>query len=306
MKIISRSLSFAWMIMIYLLALAAATAVYSQLHGMHILLATFLADAAATLVVWLFGVALGNSSAYDPYWSAAPIPVAVFWAAGAGMWSFANILFLFVLLVWSVRLTANWARRWNGLAHQDWRYTMFRQRMPRLWFLVNLFGINLMPTVLVYLAMVPVYFGLVSGSPVNLLTAAGFLLSASAIWMEHAADRQMDAYQRRPGPKSPHIAEGLWLLCRHPNYLGEILFWWGLWAMQMSLSPMLWTIAGPVAITLLFIFISIPMMEKHVLESRPDYGRVVRDVPMLLPSARKLAGLFNNRVFRNPGMPNDT
>lgn len=63
-------------------------------------------------------------------------------------------------------------------------------------------------------------------------------------------------------PKSPHIADGVWLWCRHPNYLGEILFWWGLWAMQTSLAPTLWTIIGPAAITLLFAFVSIPMMDR--------------------------------------------
>jgi steroid 5-alpha reductase family enzyme len=155
--------------------------------------------------------------------------------------------------------------------------------MPRLWFLVNLIGINLMPTMLVFLGMIPVYFGIISPAPASLLTWAGLLVCALAMLLELTADRQMDAYRRRPEPKSPYITEGLWLLCRHPNYLGEVLFWWGIWLMGMGAAPALWTAVGPACITALFVFISIPMMEKHILESRPEYARYIREVPALLP-----------------------
>jgi steroid 5-alpha reductase family enzyme len=237
--------------------------------------------------VWLCGVALKNASAYDPYWSVAPLVIAVYWAAAKGPLALADALFLCALLVWGVRLTVNWARRWRGVGHEDWRYEMYKTRMPKLWFVINLFGINLMPTVLVYLAMVPVSIGMRPAVPANLMTAAGFAVCALAVAAELFADRQMDAYRGRPQPKSPYIAEGLWLLCRHPNYLGEILFWWGIWLMQQSLVPAAWTIAGPAAITVLFVFVSIPMMEKHVLESRPEYARYIREVPMLVPLLKK-------------------
>lgn len=279
----SRPASFLSVVLVYAAALAASILVYRWLPGVHILLATFLADAAATLVVWLAGVALGNSSVYDPYWSAAPVPIALFWAWTLAPLQLAGFLCLLALLIWGVRLTANWARRWGGISHQDWRYTMYRQRMPRLWFFVNLFGINLMPTVLVYLVMIPVYFGFTAKGPANILTVAGIALCAAAILLEHFADIQMDAYRKRSTPKSPCIEEGLWLMCRHPNYLGEILFWWGIWLVQESVFPAVWTVAGPVFITLLFVFVSIPMMETHVLENRPEYALVMKRVPMLLP-----------------------
>ena len=140
-----------------------------------------------------------------------------------------------------------------------------------------------MPTVLVFLAMIPAYKAMASGKPGNLLTLAGFALCALAIVLELLADIQMDAYKNRPQPKSPYIAEGVWLWCRHPNYLGEVLFWWGIWVMQISVVPVFWTVIGAVLVTLLFVFISIPMMEKHVLETRPEYAEYIKSVPMLLP-----------------------
>jgi steroid 5-alpha reductase family enzyme len=160
---------------------------------------------------------------------------------------------------------------------------MYRQNMPKLWPIINLLGINLMPTVLVFLSMIPVYKALTSGGPVRLLTLAGFAVCAFAILMELLADIQMDRYKNRPQPKSPYIAEGVWLWCRHPNYLGEVLFWWGVWLMQASVVPIFWTVAGALLITLLFVFVSIPMMEKHVLEGRPEYAEYIKNVPMILP-----------------------
>ncbi len=281
----SRSISILIVAAVYLVSFLVAIILYRRMVGMHPLWAMFLADAAATLLVWAAGVMLGNSSVYDPYWSVAPLPIAISWAIGQV--GSGKCFFLTVLLVWGVRLTANWARRWQGLEHQDWRYTMYRTRVPRLWPVINLFGIHLMPTVLVYLAMIPVFFGMSANAPTNSLTWMGALLSFGAVWLAHAADRQLDDYQRLPSPKPP-IAQGLWLICRHPNYLGEILFWWGLWIMQISLAPMVWTLIGPLMITLLFVFVSIPMMERHLTDHRPEYVRVIEGVPMLLPSPRSL------------------
>ena len=293
-KPVSRTFSFVFVALVYLLALAAAIAAYRLLGGVQPIVRMFLADAAATLVVWLAGVAVSNSSVYDPYWSVAPIAIAAFWAMESGPLGVPALLCLAVVFVWGTRLTANWARRWQGLGHQDWRYTMYRRNMPRLWFIINLFGINLMPTVLVFLGMISVYYALFSSQQAILVAIPGFLLAVAAILLEHIADRQMDAYQRRPNPKSPCIAEGLWLVCRHPNYLGEVLFWWGLWAIGMSAGSSLWTVAGPTAITALFVFVSIPMMEKHITSTRPEYEAVIKGVPVLLPSPGKLFGSKDN------------
>lgn len=287
---LSRGASFAIVGLIYLIASVAGFLTGSLLRTSHPLLLAFAADVAATLIVWLCGVAFGNSSVYDPYWSAAPAVIAVCWALELPAFGIVPLLLLMAVFTWSARLTLNWAVRWRGLGHEDWRYVMYKRRMPRLWFLVNLFGINLMPTVLVFLALAPARQGMLTPAPAGPFVWTGFCVCALAITLELVADRQMDAYRRQPGNKSPYIAEGLWLLCRHPNYLGEVLFWWGIWLMSLNAGFAAWTLAGPSLITLLFVFISIPMMEKHILESRPEYARYIRAVPMLLPLPGKEKG----------------
>ena len=72
---------------------------------------------------------------------------------------------------------------------------------------------------------------------------------------------------------------GLWKHGRHPNYFGEIQMWWGVWVMYASFCGIDWLVLCPIAMTALFLFISIPMMERRQLENKQgysDYRKVTR------------------------------
>jgi steroid 5-alpha reductase family enzyme len=80
------------------------------------------------------------------------------------------------------------------------------------------------------------------------------------------------------------LTSGLWAYSRHPNYFGEVLFWWGLYLFAVAAEPAFWwAIFGPLAMTMLFIFISVPMMEKHLMERKPCYAESRAGVPKLFP-----------------------
>jgi steroid 5-alpha reductase family enzyme len=276
-------LSFIIVFAVYALAFSFGFLIYIvSKYKINILLITFIADVAATLIVWGAGLIFKNSSVYDPYWSVAPAVIVPFWIIlkKTGL-SAAVILMFAVLIIWAARLTLNWALRWKGLKHEDWRYLMLKEKSPRTWFLTNLVGINLMPTAIVFLVLIPVYYSIGFEGRINYLIITGFIISAAAVIIQTISDAQMDLF-RKSG--SGNIDIGLWRHSRHPNYFGEVMFWWGLWIMQMGINPQKWiTVAGPVIITLLFVFISIPMMEKHVIESKPDYLMYKKHVSMLIP-----------------------
>src|SRR5581483_4482964 len=145
----SRGVGFAVVSATYVLAGAVGWAV-AQLDG-HRLAVTFAADVAATVVVFLCLMLVANSSLYDPYWSVAPPVIVAAWI-GDGADRTRQVVVLTLVLVWAVRLTANWAWSWRGLNHEDWRYVQLREqtrgRVP--WWLVSLTGIQLMPTLVVF------------------------------------------------------------------------------------------------------------------------------------------------------------
>ena len=287
----SRSFSFAVIAIIYLIAVALGIWSFLALDDMTVLLRLFVADFVATVFVWLWGVIFRNSSVYDPYWSVAPPLMLTGYAVYSGTFSLPVVLMLIAVWYWAIRLTGNWAYTFPNLNKQDWRYDMYKERFPRLWHLVNFTGINLMPTIVVYLAMVPgfVLIGISSASPLqaNIWTWLGFIVCISAATLQLISDTQAHRFRREN--RGEVCTVGLWSRSRHPNYLGEILMWWGIYMIFLTIGPkdhswefILLPAIGALANTCLFVFISIPMMEKRQLSNKPGYADYRKKVRMLV------------------------
>lgn len=277
----SKSIGLVIITIIYILATIIGVITYNSIDCNNKLLSLFIADVVATLVVWLFGVIFNNSSIYDPYWSVAPPLLLTFFAIEASSFGTPVRLTLLIVWLWAIRLTGNWAYTFPNLSKQDWRYDKYKGDFPKLWHLVNLFGINLMPTLIVFLAMIPA-IELIDLNPIsyNIFTILGILISLVAVALELVADRQAHSFRKENRGKVCNI--GLWKSSRHPNYLGEILFWWGLFIIYISVAPGEWlTAIGAIANTLLFIFVSIPLMEKRQLATKPAYAEYRRNTRML-------------------------
>lgn len=277
----SKSIGLVIITIIYILATIIGVITYNSIDCNNKPLSLFIADVVATLVVWLFGVIFNNSSIYDPYWSVAPPLLLTFFAIEASSFGTPVRLTLLIVWLWAIRLTGNWAYTFPNLSKQDWRYDKYKGDFPKLWHLVNLFGINLMPTLIVFLAMIPA-IELIDLNPIsyNIFTILGILISLVAVALELVADRQAHSFRKENRGKVCNI--GLWKSSRHPNYLGEILFWWGLFIIYISVAPGEWlTAIGAVANTLLFIFVSIPLMEKRQLATKPAYAEYRRNTRML-------------------------
>lgn len=288
-KLYTKTGSLILVVIVYAAAFFAAAIVFNLFKGSGILLATLTADVAATLVVWGTGLIFRNASLYDPYWSIVPVLVIPFWVimkeAAAGPM---DILIIIAISLWGVRLTGNWISGWKGLSQQDWRYTMLKEKNPDIWFITNLGGINMLPTLWVFLGMVPAYYMIANPQKLNALGIMGFIICVSSAVLQFVSDRQMALFRKKPENKGKCIDTGLWKYSRHPNYLGEVSLWWGIWIMMMGSAPQYWmAIIGPVAMTVLFVFISIPMMEKYVLSKRPAYEEYKKTVSMLIPWPRK-------------------
>ena len=99
--------------------------------------------------------------------------------------------------------------------------------------------------------------------------------------MQGAADVQMHKY--RKNRSTPFIRVGLWKHSRHPNYLGEILMWWGVaLAVVCSAPDCRYLILGAVANTVLFLAVSIPMADGR--QSRKEgFAEYKAQTRMLLP-----------------------
>jgi len=281
-----------FVVLAYLAALLAAWAVGRACVGLHPIAIAALADLAATLVVFACSVALDNSSVYDPYWSVAPLPIAIYWSAVAGTFGLRQLLILALLAVWGARLTTNWALRWRGPADEDFRYVEIRAKTGKAYWAASLASIHVLPTAWVFLGLVPIFPALTRPgfAAFTALDVAAVPVTGLAIAIETIADRQLRSYLRSPHDEHGILNAGLWSRCRHPNYLGEILFWWGLFLFGMAAQPgRMWTavsVLGPLAITLLFVFVSVPWMDRRMLSRHPAWAEHMKQTRALLPWRR--------------------
>lgn len=254
----SRAASFALVALVYILATLVGIFTFRALT-LTVWAALLIADVAATLFTFLFSLLFQNASVYDPYWSVAPPVILIGLAVGRPLNLFGGLL-LTVVSLWAIRLTANWAYTFHGLMHEDWRYVMLREKTGAFYPLINLLGIHLVPTLVVYGCVLPAVTALRLGLSLTAGSAVFLLLSTLAVLLQCVADVEMHAYRRHRA--TPFIRTGVWKYARHPNYLAEILMWWGVALSVISAMPSLWYLAaGAFANTLLFLFVSIPMAD---------------------------------------------
>ena len=135
-----------------------------------------------------------------------------------------------LVLAWAVRLTWNWARGWQGLGHEDWRYLRLQEQTGRAYWLVSFTGIHLMPTFWVFAGCLSLYPALAAATrPFGVLDAIAALVMAGSIWIEKRADDELRRFRAEGHGPQAILKTGLWAWSRHPNYFGEMGFWWGLW-----------------------------------------------------------------------------
>lgn len=267
---------------IYLLAFGIGALFARGIYD--VILRVFVFDIAATIVTYIFSVALRNSSVYDPYWSVLPMLVSVYLFSLTGAWSVWHVVFLVVFNIWGLRLTLNWVMNFTGFDYEDWRYRDFRAgNSPAMWQIINFFGIHLVPTLVVFAGMLPLFS--LAANDLGPLSLIGSALVLSGVALEFFADRQMRSFLRDSKERKT-CRTGLWKYSRHPNYLGENLVWIGTFTAMVFYDPCHWYYGiGVVLMLSLFLFISIPMMEKRQLGRRPDYAEYKRTTSafLLLP-----------------------
>jgi len=165
-----------------------------------------------------------------------------------------------LVVAWAVRLgsylfgrilKAGVDHRFDGMREHPLRFARFWALQAFMVWLVMLPSIRL--------------FAHGDGGAPFVASIPGLALWAVGFAIEAVSDIQKAAFRRDPANRGRFIATGLWKYSRHPNYFGEALLWWGLFA---AAAPAFrgWdflTALGPLGLTLLLLFVSgVPLLEK--------------------------------------------
>ena len=240
----------------------------------------------ATILIYLGSVLLKNSSLYDPFWSVAPVPIVLYLSIQSENSILLKMLVVFPILLWAARLTRNWVISWEGFDHEDFRYIDLKNTNKYKAEFNNFFGIHLFPTFIVNICLYPLVYIFINDVDVNIYLYISSIFTFLAVILEAVADEQMQKFRSDPKNKGKTMKYKLWRYSRHPNYLGEIGFWFGIYFMGISsgFAP-LWLIVCPLAMLLLFVLVSCPMMDERSLKNRPNYREYMDNTSqlMLLP-----------------------
>lgn len=136
---------------------------------------------------------------------------------------------------------------------------------------------------------------------------AGWALAAGGLVLESVADMEKFSFRQDQSEGKPaFLNAGTWAWSRHPNYFGELCFWWGVFITTSSTfggssaaSGNQWgylTIASPLFITFLLLLGSgLPIVERSTnrkLGSDPAYLIYRRSTPVLFPCPPGLGAVF--------------
>jgi steroid 5-alpha reductase family enzyme len=275
----SRAASFFIVALVYVIATAVGVFVYHMVD-LEWWLALLIADTVATAVTFVFSLIFKNASVYDPYWSVQPPVILVAFAIGKRLNAF-GILLIIAVSFWALRLTANWAYTFGNLTHQDWRYTMLREKTKKIYPVVNFIGIHMVPTLVVYMCILPAVYAVLAETSLNVGSALFLCVSLGAAIMQGIADIEMHKF--RKSRDGAFIRRGLWKYSRHPNYFGEILMWWGIGLSVVCARPDAWyLLVGAIANTALFLGVSIPLADGRQ-SKKEGFSEYKAQTRMLLP-----------------------
>ncbi|MBN2656378.1 MAG: DUF1295 domain-containing protein [Spirochaetales bacterium] len=254
-----------------------------QLINSQPLLASFLFSFGINFAFFLVALIFKTDKVTDLSYSltfAVLAPVLLF-AAGPDF-TYVQLLVAAAVLLWALRLGGYLFLR-IVITKTDERFDDKRSNPA------NLIRFWVLQMIAVWVIMLPItIFLAVREVPFNLyLHFIGFALFAIGFVLESVSDHQKFRFKSHEENKELWIEKGLWKYSRHPNYFGEMLVWWGLFVV---VTPALGglkflTVAGPVFITLLLLFVSgIPLLEKS---AEKKYGenplyRSYRDKTSLL------------------------
>ena len=237
----------------------------------------------ATLFVYFGSLVLKNSSLYDPFWSVAPLAIVIYLATISENSFLTNLIILIPIIFWGIRLTRNWIIGWPGLNHEDFRYIDLKNTYWIKSEINNLFGIHLFPTLIVNLSLYPLLYVFTFEISITFSLCISLLFTLLAVVLETIADEQMRNFRNNPANKGKTMKFKLWKYSRHPNYLGELLFWFGicLIGINSDAAPIL-IILCPIPMMILFVFVSCPLMDERSLKNRSDYQEYMEKTSQLL------------------------
>ena len=250
---------------------------------------------AIAVACWVLSLLTGEFSWVDRVWSLAPSAYCLIVAVDSGFRSARVTVMTVLVLMWSVRLTANFAVKGGYRpGGEDYRWAYMRGKLSKFQFqLLNVTFICPGQMAIILLFTAPIHQAWVHSDQalgwLDYLAVVAFLVLLAG---ESVADAQMWRFQRnkqrlRDGGlevEKPFMDSGLFRFSRHPNYFCEMGMWLVFYLFAVSASGRVahWTGLGFLLLIALFQG-SIRLTEEISSGKYPGYSDYQAAVPRVVP-----------------------
>lgn len=198
--------------------------------------------------------------------------------------------------VWGIRLSYRIIRRNHGKP-EDFRYAQWRKEWGDNVVIIAFFRVFVIQGIINFVVgsasyTVIKYNAFSFKSTDQYFVYIALLISLIGLFFEVVGDEHL----RQHINKGTHtlLQSGLWSITRHPNYLGEILIWVGLYATGITLffsgsvNPLYYIVLAisPILMSVVLIKVSTPLLEKN-MEKYDAWADYTKRVPMIFPGFKK-------------------
>jgi steroid 5-alpha reductase family enzyme len=242
------------------------------------------AVAAMMLALWLISVMLDDVSFIDSFWAFGFLLVGCVTSRLLPFGGVHQQVLLALVAVWGLRLGLYLLWRWHREG-ADGRYIALKKKATGNVHLYTLKTVFLLQGVLMWIVSLPLQLGQygVEGS-LGTLAIAGLCLAALGIGFEAIGDFQLARFKSKAANHGKVLDSGLWRYTRHPNYFGDLCFWWGCFLVACE-APYGWTsIPGPLVMSFLLVkWSGAALLERRVKRSRPAYADYIMKTSAFIP-----------------------
>lgn len=247
---------------------------------------TMLICAAAVLALLLatfaLSLALRDVSIVDIAWGLAFVVAGWVSLAVGGGDAARSALATVLVSVWGLRLAGYIAHRKLRHPGEDSRYGEMRKRHGDRFGLVSLFTVFGFQALVAWVVSLPLQGAGAATGDLGPLAYAGVVLWLIGLVFEAGGDLQMQRFKADTANRGTVMDRGLWRYTRHPNYFGDFMVWWGLFAIALD-GGAWWSVVSPLVMTLLLTRVSGKDLLEKSLSERAGYAEYVERTSGFIP-----------------------
>ena len=250
-------------------------------------------------ITWVISIFMKNVSIVDIIWGLGYV-LQVYKFYSTYDFSLYSLLLLLLVGFHGIRLSIFLGIRNIG-KEEDQRYQMFRRKYggDKHYWWISLFQVFVLQALINLLVCSCFGFFIQSVNTINSQTneinqpnlafiLLGVILMQSGSWIEAISDNQLQNFKSKTENEGKLLTEGLWKYSRHPNYFGEVLFWWGGYCFNCSIKQY-WTFYAPLIMSLVIVFLSgVALLEnskrrksKYYDQNKEYYQKTAKFIPFI-------------------------